>query len=252
MTNDLTKANINLYAVLRNLEDLCEMDKDTKNLIAGKDITLQLTVKDGPEALISFKDGKCTFKKGTGKCNIKLYFKSPEHFNQMIDGKANPIPLKGFTNISFLKNEFTKLTDKLSYYLKPSDELLKNPEYMKINTFLTAYTAFFALAEIGNTDKIGKLNASRIPDGTISISVLNNGPAIKIIVKDGHLEAEKGKAEKPRATMTFANSEIANAILNGKMDSYTCIGNGTFEVRGYVPMLDNMNKLLSQVPAYLK
>jgi hypothetical protein len=228
------------------------MDKDAQNIILGKNISVQFSVKDGPEALLSFNDGRCTFKKGTGKNTIKLYFRSPEHFNQMINGKANPIPLKGFTHISFLKNEFTKLTDKLSYYLKPTDELLKDHDYLKINTFLTAYTAFFALAEIGNTDKIGILNASRIPDGIISISVSNNGPVVKIVAKGGHLEAEKGTSEKPRATMTFANSEIANAVLNGKMDIYTCIGNGTFEVKGYIPMLDNMNKLLAQVPGYLK
>ena len=223
-----------------------------RNLIQDKNMAVQFSVSNGPEGVLCFKEGKCTFKKGTDKNNIKLYFKSPEHFNQMIDGKANPIPLKGLTNLGFLKNEFIKLTDRLGYYLKPTDTLLKNPEYMKINTFLTAYTAFFALAEIGNTDKLGKLNASRIPDGVISISVLNNGPAIHITVKDGHLDAQKGAYASARAMMTFANSQIANAILNGKMDTYTCIGNGTFEVKGYVPMLDNMNKLLGQVPAYLK
>ncbi len=251
MVDQLTKANINLYAVLRNLEDLCELDEEMKGLIKDKDLAIQFSVKDGPEGLLEFKNGKCSFNPRSGNCSIKLYFKSPEHLNQMFDGKANPIPLKGITKINFLKNEFIKLTDKLSYYLKPTDELLKNPAYFKINTILTAYTAFFALAQIGNTDRIGKVNASRIPDGIISISVIK-GPAIYLNCKGGHIEASKTAADSPRAFMIFDSIETANAILNGKLDSYTAIGSGQFKVSGYIPMIDNMNKILAMVPSYLK
>lgn len=251
MADELTKANINLFAVLRNLEDLCELDEETKKLVAGKTISIAFKVKGGPNAVISFHNGKASLTRGKGKASIKLYFTSPEHLNKMFDGKANPIPLKGITKIGFLKNEFTKLTDRLAYYLKPTDTLLEDPDYMKINTILTANTAFFALAEIGNTDRIGKMNASRIDDGVISITI-KNGPAINITAKGGTLSAAKGQGDSPRAFMTFSCVKIANAILNGKMDTYTCIGTGDFEVKGFMPMLDNMNKLLYQVPSYLK
>ncbi|WBW94877.1 hypothetical protein [Oceanirhabdus sp. W0125-5] len=252
MTDQLTKANINLYAILRNLEDLCELDSDMKNLIKGKNISIQFSVKNGPSAVLSFKDNKCMFKRGSGKCNLKLYFKSPEHFNSMIEGNGKPIPIKGFTKIKFLTNEFITLTNKLTYYLKPTEELLKNNSYIKINTILTSYTAFFALCEIGNSDRIGKLNASRIPNGLISVSVLNGGPSIQILAKNGHLEAIKGTASSPRASMIFSDIETANAVLNGNLDSYTCIATGRLQMRGFIPMLDNLNKLLGQVPSYLQ
>lgn len=251
MPDELTKACINLHSVLRNLEDLCQLDKEAKSLILDKNISILFSAKDVPEALLSFKDGSCTMSKGAGPHDIKLYFKSPQHFNQMIDGKANPIPLKGLTKLGFLKNEFTKLTDKLTYYLKPTELLLKDLNYANINTVLTAYTAFFALAEIGNNDRIGKLNAHRIPNGIIAVSVLNGGPSISIIVKDGRLEVKKGAAAKPRAVMSFDCLSTANGVLNGKLDSYTCIGDGRLEIKGYIPMVDNMNKLLAQVPSYL-
>jgi hypothetical protein len=243
-------SNINLYAVLRNLEDLCALDKEMAALIKGKSIGLQFVVKGGPRALISFEDGKCTFTRGTGKNNIKLYFKSPEHFNDMILGKANPIPLKGFTKINFLKNQFSQLTDKLTYYLKPTEVLLKKSNYLKMNTIFTIYTAIFALAEIGNNDKIGKLNAGRIPNGTIQLSV-KNGPTVNITVKDGILEAKKGLVNSPRASMTFNSIETANAMLNGRIDPYSCISSGRLEMKGYIPMIDNFNKLLVQVSNYL-
>ncbi|NDI34975.1 hypothetical protein [Chengkuizengella sediminis] len=251
MPNELTKANINLYAVLRNMEELCELDRTMYDLIQNRNLSIQFSATNGPKALLSFKSGKCHFTRGTGKNNIKLYFKSPKHFNQLIEGTANPIPLKGFTKLSFLTKDFTKLTEKLTYYLTPTDERLKDPSYLKINTILTAYTAFYALGEIGNTDAIGKLNASRIPDGIINISVLNGGPSIHIIASKGHLEIKKGLASSPRASMTFADMETTNLVLNGKIDTYTCIASEKIKMKGYIPMLDNMNKLLSQVPAFL-
>lgn len=251
MKDALTMANINLYAVLRNLQDLCVLDHEMRTLINGKNISLQFIVKNGPKALIEFKNGKCNFSKERGKSNIKLYFKSPEHFNDMMLGNANPIPLKGFTKINFLKTEFTKLTDQLTYYLKPTETLLENSKYLEMNTIFTMYTALFALAEIGNNDRIGKLNAERVPNGIIQLSV-KKGPAVNITVMNGALEAKRGPVNSPRASMTFDSIETANAMLNGRVDSYSCISSGKLEMKGYIPMIDNFNKLLAQVPNYLK
>jgi putative sterol carrier protein len=239
MVNELTKANINLYA-------------EVKNLVKNQNMSIQFSVKNGPEGFLRFDGGKCTFTKGKEKCTIKLYFKSPEHFNNMIDGKANPIVLKGLTKVNFLKNEFIKMTDKLSYYLKPNDILLKDDSYFNINTILTFYTVFFSLAEIGNTDKIGKLSASRIPNGVIGVSVLDGGPSVLLEVKNGRLEAKKGATKTPRASMIFKDISTVNAMFNGKIDSYSCIAAGKLMINGYIPMIDNMNKLLAQVPDYLQ
>ena len=252
MKDQLTMSCINLYAVLQNMENLVELDRDAKLLIENAEIAIQFAVRGGPAALLSFENGRCRLQKGKGRSNISLYFTSPEHLNKMFGGKANPIPLKGLTKTGFLKNEFTKLTDRLTYYLKPTDELLKNPEYLRINTILTANTAFFALAEIGNNDVLGRLNAGRIPDGDINVSILGEGPSLHLKARKGRLEAVKGASSAPRAIMSFADIEAANGMLNGKVDAYTCIASGTIQIKGFLPMLDHMNKLLSQVPEYLK
>lgn len=252
MTNVLTKSNINLYAVLRNIEDLCELDEEMKLLIKDTTLTIKFLVKNGPKGYLSFKGGTCKFETTQQKSHVTLYFRSPHHFNQMIDGKANPIPLKGFTKINFLKNEFITLSDRLSYYLKPTKTLLENPTYIEINTLLTSYTAFFALAQIGNTDPIGKLNAKRIPNGIINISVNNSNPSLHLIVKNGYLTVKKGLIANPRASMTFSDINTTNKILNGEIDTYSCIATDKLQMKGYIPMLDNMNKLLGQVPSYLQ
>lgn len=250
MKHALTLANINLYAVMRNLEDLCEIDDEMKDLISQKNLTVQLTVRNGPMGRLIFRDGHCRFERGKGPSDIKLYFRSPKHFNRMVDGDGAPMITKGFTKLGFLTKDFTALTDRLSYYLKPTEALLSNPEYVKVNTTLSAYTAFFALAEIGNTDPVGRHSGQRIADGLIAIHV-SDGPAIGIEAKDGHLLAKKGMPSKYRAAMSFTDMKTAGDLLNGKIDSYSCIACKKLKLNGFIPMLDNMNKLLGQVPNYL-
>lgn len=252
--DNVTKARINLFAVLRNLEDLCVMDPASKELI--KDVTLgvEFNVPEVGSAVLDFKDGKCTFTRGKGKSALKLYFTSPEHFNKLVGGEKT-IPL--FYNVfkvSFLLKTFTALADRLSYYLQPKPaekaELLKNPDYFTVNTTLTAYTAFFAMAEIANSDFTGKAIEKRMPDGVIACGI-TGGPQVTIESKNHKLSAKKGLAENWRACMTFADMQFAHDLLNGNSSSFTGMGTGQFQVKGAVEMLEQMAKLLSQVSIYL-
>src|SRR5690554_4639181 len=97
------RACINLHAVLRNLEDLCALDEESKAIIQGRNLAIRFSVKGVPKSIVTFADGKCTVAKTeTGQYNMNLYFNSPDHFNQMIEGEKNPIPTKGFRHIGFL------------------------------------------------------------------------------------------------------------------------------------------------------
>lgn len=186
-----------------------------------------------------------------GKSNIALHFKSADHFNNMIDGKANPIPTKGITKIGFLKNEFTALTNNLSFYLKPTEELLKDNVYKKINTFLTANVAFAALAEIGNHDETYKGIAKSIPDGVVKIYIENEELQVFLKCNQGKLEKINKYEGKVRAYMKFKDIETANGVLNGSIDSYTAIALEKLEISGHMGMIDNINKILFVVPRYL-
>lgn len=245
----LTMANINLYAVLRNIQDLCDLDHEAKKLIEGKELSVLFRVRKGPVGRLIFTGGKCTFKRGGGKHNVSLYFTSNEKFNRMIEGKGNPIPLKGLTKLSFLTKEFAQLTDKLSSYLRADEKDLINPDFYRINTKLLFYTAFFALGEIGNHDPLGKLNGGRMPDGCIQVEI-EEGPAVTLTVKNGWITVEKGRRAHD-ASMMLKNFETANGILNGQRDAFSCIASGELALSGYIPLLDNMNRLLGQVPSYL-
>jgi len=252
MSYHLIKAGINLFAVIKNLEDLIALDEESRNLIKGKKLSIQFLVKNGPAAWVKFENDACEVGQGKMKSpTVKLWFKSPEHLNQMFDGNGNPIPLKGFTKLGFLTKDFPKITEKLEYYLKP--EKVENPseEYIAINTRFTLTVAAFALPEIAKYDKKGKITASHIPNGKIQMCVLPNDPAVFLTVKDGVISAEKGVCKNPDAVMEMKDMQTANDFLNGKSNPFLAIASGDVIIKGITPMLDNLSLILDKVQNYV-
>jgi len=251
MSVELIKANINLYAILKNLEDLVKYDSGVKELIKGKKISIQFSVKGGPKAGVIFENDSCRVEKGKIKSpSVVLWFSSPSHLNKMFDGKANPVPLKGFTKLGFLQKEFTQITEKLEYYLKPDE--VENPDeaYVEMNTRLTLTVAAYALPAIAQYDEKARITASHIPDGTIQLEVLPDGPAVHLVVKGGMMEAFKGKAENPDAVMSMKDFQSANDFLNGKSNPFKAIASGEVMIKGIIPMLDNLSLILDKVQQY--
>src|SRR5262249_40404600 len=142
----MIKAYLNLHAVLQNLEDLVKLDGQMAGLIKDWELTIDFVVRHGPSAFLEFKNGTC--RHGTTaheRPSVRLYFTSAEHLNRMFDGKASPIPLKGFFRLGFLKTEFSQLTDRLTYYLKPELAKPGDENYLTVSTILTLQTAIYAV-----------------------------------------------------------------------------------------------------------
>lgn len=249
-TDEITLAYINLFAVLGALENLCQLDDGAKALIQDKKISIGFAVKEGPEATLDFDHGSCTLKKGVEHCDIKLPFSSAEKFNGMIDGTVTPIPSRGFTRLSFLLKEFTKLTDILTRYLRASEEDLQDPVFFEKSTVLMFYTIASAISQIGNHDKISQASASYIQDGIIRLSI-QGGPTAAICVKDHQLKTVKKVPKAPDAVMEFGSIAIARDLFDGKINSLACIGTGDIRMSGMISMLDNMNRILDRVGLYL-
>lgn len=249
--NDQVLAAINLHAILRAMEDLCALDKEASQLVAQDQVSIRFQVPQIPKLTLAFDHGACTAQRDTQQAaNMVLQFTSPQHFNSMILGSANPIPLKGFGRIGFLKNKFTALADRLTAYLRPDPARLeKDPEFKRNSTILTAYVAFFALAEIANLDPKGQAMAKGIQDGNI---LVNFGEIpLHIELKNHQLTAHKGAVAHPLAIMDFKDLDIAAGILGGHLDSYSAIGTGDLRIMGQIHMIDNLNSILALVPGYL-
>ena len=251
MTDARTLAYINLYAVLGSLENLCELAPEASSLLTNKKpISIGFEVKGGPSATITFKNGRCRMEQGCTKCDVKLPFSSCEKFNGLIDGTVTPIPSKGFQHIKFLLNDFTKLTDLLTKYMRASEEDLKDPVFFERSTLLMLYTIGVAIAQIGNNDQIGKFSAKAIEDGSVFIGI-KNGPAVELVCKDHRLVTIKQAPEKYRAAMIFDSIETARGLFDGELNALACIGTGKIEMHGLVSMLDNVNRILDRVALYI-
>lgn len=252
MNFNLIKANLNLYAVLKNLEDIVKYDTEIAKLSKDWNISIQFKVRKGPRAYIEFKNGVCFVNRGTKKwASIILYFLSPEHLNKMFDGRGNPIPLRGITRLKFLTKDFVKLTERLEYFLKPRDELLKDKSYLELNTRLTLNTAAFALREIGELDKIGRAVSAHMRDGSVLLKVLPEGPSVNVNINRGRILPAKGEVDKPMAVLYMKNMSVANDFLNGKVDTFAAVASGDVQIKGQTPMLDSLSLLLDRIPVYL-
>ncbi len=251
MKSQLTKAYINLHSILRCLTQLCILDKMASDLIRERNLVIQFAVKNGPSARLIFHDGVCSFEQGTGACDIKLYFSSPEHLNNMMDSKANPIILKGFTKLGFLKDDFVRLLKRVEYYLKPTEELLQSSEYHLINTILTFYVAFHSLAEVGMHDPIGKEVMQKARTGVFFASIANTDVGTRLRLSKGRIESVLETGSLPEFEFRFSSVEKANDLLRGKADFLTAIGMGDVHMEGFIPMMQTVEHLLPLVSSYL-
>ena len=111
-TRDEVMAGINLFGVLRSLQELVALDAESRALVQDAELTVEFAVRGGIRGALRFSGGACAFIEGRAdKVDIRLFFLSPAHLNRMVDGKANPIPLKGLFRIGFLTGPFTERID---------------------------------------------------------------------------------------------------------------------------------------------
>lgn len=252
MTNQTAKAYINLNGVIRSLPYVCSLDQTAGELIRGRNLTIQFLVRNGPVARLIFENGVCRFEKGEGKSQIKLLFSSPEHFNRMIDGKANPIITKGFLKIGFLTKEFIQLTKRIEYYLKPDPALLEDPAFRRINTILTFYVAFHSLAEVGMHDPVGVQVMKHAKKGMLVAAIDQTEIKAMIKLSAGNIEvATREEQDLPICRLRFASVDKAYEVLNGKLDFLTAIGYGDVRMEGFIPVMQTVEHILPMVNTYL-
>jgi len=252
MNESMLKAYLNLHAVLQNLEDLVKLDEEMAQLIKDWELTVEFSVRGGPEAFLEFKKGVCRHGPNAHENpTVKLYFTSAGHLNRMFDGKATPIPLKGFLRLGFLKREFAQLTNRLTYYLRPELGKLDDESYLKPNTVLTLQTALYAVKVLAMLEPTSKEIAAHIPAGVLEVEVLPAGPCLRLAFERSGISVAKGAAKCPMAKMAFKDYRVVHALLTGKLDGFLAVANGDVALQGQLPMVDNLNLILDRVPRYL-
>jgi hypothetical protein len=245
-------AHLNLRAVLPNLETLVASDDQAAALAKKKNICIRFWVRNGPDAFVRFEQGACRVGHGDpGRTDVLLFFMSCRHLNKMFDGQSNPIPLKGVTKIGFLTKEFQAITDRMEYFLKPTEASINDPDYMALNTRLMMETAGRGIAVLCETDPMAKALAAGIPDGPVLMKVLPDGPAISLDFHGGQAQMTADEVAAPMACMFMKDGQIANNLLNQKLDPFAAIALGDVLIRGQTPMLDAMDLILDRIAHYL-
>jgi len=246
-------AYVNMYGVLGSLENLCDMDEKAKEVLKAlsSPVSLCFSVTNGPTCTFNFTQNGCKMTEGDNGCNAKMTFASPEKFNDLINNSKPGVPVKGiFKTLSFLTGPFTKLTDRLNQVLRPSEEDLKDPVFFEENTLMTLYVIAGAVTALANNDSISKVSASGTVDGDIQMSIPGKA-VVTFRVKDNKFTTVKAASESPRATMEFADIELANGLFNGKVSTINEMCKGTIRLAGMISMIDNVNRILDRVSVYL-
>jgi hypothetical protein len=252
MIESLVKANIHLYAVMRNLPDLVANDPVAARTVARWRIGIQFVVWRGPAATLAFDDGTCVFERGRhGRPELVLGFISPGHFNRMMDGKGIPLPLRGFKHLGFMRHEFPRIADRLAFFLKPTEAKLADSRYQAVNTRLALATAVFAARELALFDPVCRQIAGRIRDGAVLLNILPDGPAAHLIFSAGDITAGLGDIQRPMARIDFRDLSVANDFLNARLDLFSAIAGGDVAIRGLTPMITNLTLIFDRIPGYL-
>ena len=246
-------AYVNMYGVLGTLENLCALDDKAKEILKDlkKPVSLCFSVKDGPCATFHFTKDGCRMTEGDAGCTCKMVFSSPKAFNALIDDSKPGLPVKNPVQVlTFLLGPFTKLTDRLTELLRPSDEAMKDRAFFELSTTLTLYTIAGAISALANNDSISRISAEYTVDGEVSLGI-KDVAAVTLVVKDHHFTTVKARSEKPRAIMEFADLDLAAGLFAGKVSTINEMCKGTIYLRGMISMLDNVNRILDRVSVYL-
>ncbi|MBM3146872.1 MAG: hypothetical protein FJ000_03145 [Actinobacteria bacterium] len=262
------RARLHLHAVLPGLQDVVAEDAEMAALVAGTRLTVQFRVAGGPAAAVCFADGRCTVRPlddraavgessslspgHEGGGTVTLFFTSAAQLNRMFDGRGGtPIPLRGFGKLGFMQREFTKLTERLSYYLKPTPELFADPDYLAMNTRLMLTTAAFAVPILLEYDPVAAGFRRIFDGGSIALTVLPDGPSVGLVLSPQRIVAVKGGIDAPTALIRMRDVHIASAFLNGTLDTFAAVACGDVEISGQLRKVDALGLVLERVPVYL-
>ncbi len=251
---DLIKSYIYLNAVLPQLEEIVDFDKEAQELVKGWHCTIQMSTSGGPSVALTFKDGKCTAKLGAVSLpTIGLWFSSPTKVCNMFEkkGKVVPVPWWGVWHLGIL-GKFTKLTEIMEKYLKPTEAMLKDRKIFEFHTKLQLMVAAYALKAVGEHDKKVLPIVKKTINGIMEIRVMPDGPAVHIDKQGTTITPIKGAAKDYMVSMQIKGIDLAYDMLNGKVDFMEALGLCKIELHGMIGMAENMAVVLEKIEKYIE
>ncbi|NOZ02405.1 MAG: hypothetical protein GXP54_11015 [Deltaproteobacteria bacterium] len=249
--NDRILADMHLYAVLPRLEELVRFDEEAASLARELDMRLEFTVRGGGRVVLTFRDG-AVHSSRTGGANVGLFFPSCNLLNRMFAGEnVTPIPFKGLTRIGQLK-KFTRLTEIMTEYLKPSSEAMEDPAFRAKHVEMSLMVGLAASGVVADLDPKAQRLVDVLHDATIQYSVLPDGPNAYVSISQGTIRAFSGTVPDPTTSIEIRDVDLAVGLIAGEVDTFAANGSGDIKASGDLAVADEFNGLFDRVGLYLK
>ena len=253
MDRAIILATLNLHAVLPRLEDLIRLDEEAKAIASGMNLSVRFRVAGGPSRVVEIRKGRVSSSGDPNRpAELGLLFTSCDQLNNMfMDKPAVPIPYKRLDKLIQMK-KFTRLTEIMTRYLRPSDESLKDPAFKRKFVDMTLQTALAGTAQVAKHDPKMHQVVGHLPHGTIQLSVLPDGPFAWVRVDtDKNIEGGTGTIKNPSANLNINGLDVAVDMLADRLDQFAALGTGDLEATGLLPLIDEFGALLDRVGKFL-
>ncbi len=249
MSKELTTARIFLQAILPLFEELPKGDELSRKAIQGLSGVITFRAPQGLAAQVEMKDGTVTVSPGREKkSSITLFLPTVTMLNNLFKNKgfALPLPVWGIWNLK-LVNAFTKLGERLNYYMTPDPKKPLNPAERKLAATLMLFAATLGAAIVGQAE--GPKLAAKMPDGFAQFEV-KGGPSAYIEKRKTSFRGGKGRPRDYSMFMSFKDYDIAYRMFVGKLDFMASIPVGDITLSGSLPMADQLSQLMLKVGEY--
>ncbi|HOX37701.1 MAG TPA: hypothetical protein PL033_06905 [Candidatus Brocadiia bacterium] len=253
-STDMVRARLHLGAVLPRIAEVAARDKAAQDIIRGWNMVTQFQLPGGdPATALIFKDGKLTAQPGDyGGAKVTLTFPDAPTLNAVFQGKSKQQP-RPSVNAVFHASKLKKLDGllaRLDYYLRPSAEMLKDPEQFAFVVELTLTVLTCGLKYVGENDREARPVVAHMPEGTLEIRV-PGGPTTHIEHRAGKFNPAKGSAARPNAILELRDMDTAWRMLQNKVDFFAAVGLGEVRLKGSIALLDPISLLMDRLDIYL-
>jgi len=250
----LILANLHLHAVLPRLQDLVRLDEEARSIAAKMNLGIRFRVLRGPSRAVEIRSGRVEASDDpAARAELGLLFASCAQLNNMFAQKAAvPVPYKRLDKLIQLKR-FTRLTEIMTGYLRPSAEDLEDPAFKKKFVEMTLLAGLAGAAQIAKYDRKVEHVVDLLPHGSIQFSVLPDGPfAFVEVDEEKNIKSGAGKIDNPSANLDIKGVDVAADLLADRLDQFAALGGGELQASGLLPLIDEFNALLDRVGKFLE
>jgi hypothetical protein len=246
-------ANLHLHAVLPRLQDLVRLDEEARSIAEGMNLSVRFRVLGGPSRVVEIRNGRVEASGDpSARAELGLLFASCDQLNNMFMEKpAVPVPYKRLDKLIQMKR-FTRLTEIMTGYLRPSERDLEDPAFKKKFVDMTLQAGLAGAAQVAKYDSKVEHAVELLPHGSIQFSVLPDGPfAFVEVDPEKNIRSGNGRIDNPSANLDINGVDVAADLLADRLDQFAALGGGDLKASGLLSLIDEFNPLLDRVGKFL-